>query len=66
MRFPDIRMHYPNGAPAIEIVGIDGGLLEHIKLGSGMLDLTIKQLPRLQPLINDFYEIYTKVEALKK
>lgn len=66
MRFPNIAMHYPNGQKAVEVVGIDGGILEHIRLGSGLLDITIKQLPKLQPLVNDFYEVYMKVQALSK
>lgn len=66
MRFPNIGMHYPNGQKAIEIVGIEGGIMEHIKLGSGLLDISIKQLPKLQPLVNDFYEIYMKVHQLSK
>ncbi|MHB8153778.1 MAG: hypothetical protein ACYDG3_12085 [Bacillati bacterium] len=58
-------MHYPNGNRAIEVVGIEGGVLEHIELGRGLINISLKQLPKLQPLVNDFYEVYMKVKAME-
>lgn len=66
MKFPDISLNYPSGSVALEIKGIDAEIMESIQLGSGFLSLAVTKLPKLQPLINDFYEIYTKVKALAK
>jgi hypothetical protein len=64
MRFPDITLNYPNGKKAVEVVGVDGNIMEHIRLGSALINIGLKQVPKLQPLINDFYDIYTKVNNL--
>jgi hypothetical protein len=66
MRAPDFSLSYPSGAKAIEIVGVEGDVFEYLRLAPAMLSMAIGQLSKLQPLINDFYDIYTKIKKLEQ
>jgi len=64
MKAPDIKLHYPSGAKALEITGIDATFMEYLQLGPAFLNITFDQVPKLQPLINDFYDIYQKIKKM--
>lgn len=61
MKFPDIKLNYPSGALAIEIIGVDSNIPESLQFGKSMLDLAFREIPRLQPLVNEFYEMYMRL-----
>jgi hypothetical protein len=66
MKAPDISLNYPNGSRALEITGVDvDNIGDLIKLGTGFTSIFVTKLPKLQPLINDFYEIYKSIEAMR-
>jgi hypothetical protein len=65
MRAPDVTLNYPNGGIALEIKGIEANPIEYITLGRGFMGIVVNKIGRLQPLINDFYQIYMKVKALE-
>lgn len=64
MKIPDIKLNYPNGSKALEVTGIDGTLFEHIALGRGMMHIMFDELPKLQPLIDNFYQMYQKIKKV--
>jgi hypothetical protein len=65
MKFPDIKLSYPNGNLAIEIAGVDATLGEALTLAPALTNLALRELPKLQPLVNDFYNMYTTIKRLR-